>query len=351
MISGPAFAQSKLANQAVYTWPDGYIGLGANFILYNYDKGETTHWVDNTTPGSGIDDFMIDYDLLWCYGDVGNFNGGVDAWVDGDLCIWFGSWDSAYAVSPVGYGSNAGHTGYVWFSQENVAGTEDPWFWPDEYGQVMPMATVSQAGDQGMVTVEIPNLPETGVPPATYSVAGYYIVANGVLGGEPSGTPDDFTFDIGYFPQSGGPGSSTFAQYDPQTIYPTGGSWTTYHAYYIVFRDNTHSTEYMSQNSNKVVIVGIAEGKTDTPKQLSMVATPSVFARHTQLTYALPQTTPVKLTIHNASGQIVNTLVDEVKTAGRYTVEFDDESLPSGVYFYSLRTSEKQLNGKLTLLR
>ncbi len=347
------FAQSKEAQQAVWTWPDGYNATGVHFILYNQDKGPSTHYVYNTTPGCGIDDFMNDYDVLWCYGDVGNFNGGVDAWADGDLCIWFGSWDSAYAASPLTYGSNKNHTGYLWFSHNFVAGGEDPWGWPDENGQVMPMPTASieTFGDQaGSVIIEIPNPPETGSP---YSIDGYYVVANAVESpGTPSGEPDDFTYNVGYVAQTGGSGGTTFHTYVPFDVYGYG-TWNIYHAYYIVFDQGAgHETQWMSQNSNLIEdVVGVAEGKSDTPKQLSVFAAPSVFEGRTQLIYALPKTTSVNLTIYNASGQTVSTLVDEVKSAGRYTAEFNGESLPSGVYFYTLKTSEKQLNGKLTLFR
>ncbi len=357
VLTGFMFAQSKLANQAVYTWPDGYDGVGAHFIMYNDENvgGRTpvTHYVYETTPGCGYDDFMNDYDLLWCYGDIGNFNGGENAWVDGDLIVWFGSWDSAYAANPTGYMTNPGHHAWVWNSHANVLGIEDPWFWADANAQEMtqPTASVETYGDQpGSIIVEITNPIESGSP---YSVDGFYIVANAEEDpATPSGAPQDYTYNVGYFPQTGGSGGSTFCTYWPHDVFGYG-TWNIYHAYYIVYDSLAgHETAYFSRNSNLLEdVVGIAEGKTDTPKQLSVLAAPSVFAGRTQLTYALPKTTSVNLTIYNATGQTVNTLVDEVKAAGTYTAEFNGESLPSGVYFYTLKTSEKQLNGKLTLLR
>ncbi len=207
-LTGLMFAQSKMAAQTVYTWPDGYDAIGAHWWLYNYTKGAATHWQNESTPGSGIDDYMWDYDLIWNYGDIGHFNAGVNSWSDGDLCIWFGSWDSAYAADSANYGSNPTHAGYVWFSSDSVDGPADPWYWADENAQDMPIATASIQTGPGpdSIIVEIINPSETGVPPKEYSILGYWIVADATLDTLPRGAPDDFTYTIGFVAQQGGPG-------------------------------------------------------------------------------------------------------------------------------------------------
>ncbi len=267
-------AASKLAQQTVYTWPDGYDATGAHWYLYNFTKGAQTHWLGETMIGCGKDDFMQGYDLIWNFGDIGNFNAGDDAWNDGDIIIWFGSWDSAYAAHSSGYGSNAGHTGYVWFSSNIVDRVADPWLWPDRHAQIMPKPIVSQEraeAQPGSVIVEIPNLSETGASSEDYTILGYWIVANADISPEhPTGAPDDFTYTLGFVAQQGGPGLSTFFKYSPSDVFGSG-NWNTYHAYYIVFRPDTtsgdkdvipgYSTQYMSQNSDETLIFGVEPRK------------------------------------------------------------------------------------------
>jgi hypothetical protein len=47
----------------------------------------------------------------------------------------------------------------------------------------------------------------------------------------------------------------------------------------------------------------------------------------------------------------VATLVDEVKNAGRYTINFNASSLSSGVYFYRLRAGNYIQAKKLVLMK
>jgi hypothetical protein len=50
-------------------------------------------------------------------------------------------------------------------------------------------------------------------------------------------------------------------------------------------------------------------------------------------------------------GQEVATLVNEKREAGRYEVEFNTSTLPSGVYFYRLQTETFTETKKLLLLK
>lgn len=52
----------------------------------------------------------------------------------------------------------------------------------------------------------------------------------------------------------------------------------------------------------------------------------------------------VQLKVFDVLGNEVATLVDEYKPAGRYEVEFNATSLPSGVYFYQLKVADPEIN-------
>ena len=65
---------------------------------------------------------------------------------------------------------------------------------------------------------------------------------------------------------------------------------------------------------------------------------------------------PVQLTIHDAAGRRVNTLVDGVMPAGSHARVWDGRDLAGrpqlpGVYYYRLRSAEQDVVGRLTLLR
>lgn len=64
----------------------------------------------------------------------------------------------------------------------------------------------------------------------------------------------------------------------------------------------------------------------------------------TTISYELPNQGYVKIIVFNTLGQKVNTLVDEVKNAGKYSFSFDGSNLSSGVYILtvSFETSLKR---------
>ena len=59
----------------------------------------------------------------------------------------------------------------------------------------------------------------------------------------------------------------------------------------------------------------------------------------------------MKLTVYDILGKEVATLVNEVKTAGNYIVDFNASSLPSGVYFYKLVSGDYTGLKKMILIK
>jgi hypothetical protein len=51
------------------------------------------------------------------------------------------------------------------------------------------------------------------------------------------------------------------------------------------------------------------------------------------------------------AGRLVENLVNEVKSAGEYVVEWDAGRLPSGVYFYRMQTGSQTVVRRATLLK
>ena len=52
----------------------------------------------------------------------------------------------------------------------------------------------------------------------------------------------------------------------------------------------------------------------------------------------MPSKNNISLKVYDILGKEVATLVDEIKEAGTYNINFDASKLPSGIYFYRLTT-------------
>ncbi len=78
---------------------------------------------------------------------------------------------------------------------------------------------------------------------------------------------------------------------------------------------------------------------------------PNPFNPTTVISYQLPVVSNVKLTIYDILGRKVATLVDEVKPAGLYSVQWNAQDMPSGVYFYRIQSGPYVQTKKLILMK
>ncbi len=78
---------------------------------------------------------------------------------------------------------------------------------------------------------------------------------------------------------------------------------------------------------------------------------PNPFNPATAITYDLASAGQVGLTIHNAKGELVCTLVNTHQNAGRHSLRFNAEALNSGVYFCRLATAGTTQTHKMLLCK
>ena len=78
---------------------------------------------------------------------------------------------------------------------------------------------------------------------------------------------------------------------------------------------------------------------------------PNPFNPKTVISYALPVTCHLDLSIYNLLGQKVATLVNKKQPAGGYKVEWDATDFSSGVYIYQIRAGEYNEVKKMILLK
>ncbi len=83
---------------------------------------------------------------------------------------------------------------------------------------------------------------------------------------------------------------------------------------------------------------------------------PNPFNPTTTIKYAVPNEGLVQLKIYNTAGQLVKTLVDEIKPPGNYSAIWDgsneaDAQVASGVYLYKLTAGGGQITRKMVILK
>jgi hypothetical protein len=78
---------------------------------------------------------------------------------------------------------------------------------------------------------------------------------------------------------------------------------------------------------------------------------PNPFNPTTQITYEIPENGMVHLSVYDLLGNEVSNIVNEYKTAGRHTVQFDGGNLSSGIYVYKLNINSFVKSRKMMLLK
>ena len=363
---------SHAVRQMVKDWPEGYDATGVHWYVYDIYHAET-HILNENSVGSYTQYSAVQNAARWT-ADVGNFSGGD--WQEGDTIIGFGSWDSAYVTDPSGYGDNPNHTGFYWLFSDTLDADVDPQtLSPADTVRQIPKPLVSKTGPGGgavdTIWVKIPNPMETRrAEPTEYDVLGYWLWADSTGTGTPNAFNGDSAMEIAFIPVSGVYEDTTVFWMLESDSFQTWNTWTVYFAYKLVANPDItvtespgspgYSTYYFSQNSDPITVyqnvIGVEENKNPKIKTSVLQFYPNPFLQSTKIVFSTPNTTPVKITVYNSCGQLIRTLLDEIRPAGKQTIEYNgiDENgidLPSGVYFYLLQTPNQQHTGRLTKIR
>ena len=78
---------------------------------------------------------------------------------------------------------------------------------------------------------------------------------------------------------------------------------------------------------------------------------PNPFNPSTTIRFSIPETDFVSLKIYNSIGEKVAELVNQILPAGNYHVDWNPESIPSGIYFYTLSVKNFTNTKKMILLK
>jgi len=78
---------------------------------------------------------------------------------------------------------------------------------------------------------------------------------------------------------------------------------------------------------------------------------PNPFNPVTKINFSIPETGLVTLKVFDITGRNVETLLNEVKNPGFYSITFNASSLASGVYFYQIETASFVNTKRMVLLK
>jgi len=88
---------------------------------------------------------------------------------------------------------------------------------------------------------------------------------------------------------------------------------------------------------------------------------PNPFSRKTTIKFCIPDRMKIRLEIYNTDNRKIKTLIDEIKEAGTYEIDFSASKLlssvsakggyTSGVYFYQLKAGSFVETKKMVLIK
>lgn len=78
---------------------------------------------------------------------------------------------------------------------------------------------------------------------------------------------------------------------------------------------------------------------------------PNPFNPTTKIKYAISERGIVKIILYNILGEKIEVLVNDLKDAGKYEIEWSAKNFPSGVYVYELASGKNRLVKKLILIK
>jgi hypothetical protein len=123
----------------------------------------------------------------------------------------------------------------------------------------------------------------------------------------------------------------------------------------LIFEGNTEiniNTAEVRNILNGPMAVNISGSEELVPSEFALMQNyPNPFNPTTTINYNLPAQAMVEVSIYNALGERVAMLVNEIKEAGRHTVEFNASGYSSGIYFYQIKANDYVSVKKMILMK
>lgn len=111
----------------------------------------------------------------------------------------------------------------------------------------------------------------------------------------------------------------------------------------------TSGIALVSEIQNKEDLVGFEKPGSETESYFNAVNSPNPFNSNTTIKYVLPNSTHVSISVYDRLGRLLSDLLNQSQEAGEHSVDFEANDLPSGIYFYRIKTPEKTEVRKMIL--
>lgn len=136
------------------------------------------------------------------------------------------------------------------------------------------------------------------------------------------------------------------------------GSGTTTESRDYSYSDNSVTSGSYSYRLKQIDFDGsftysnVVEVEVNSPAQYSLDQNyPNPFNPTTTVNYTLPEANFITLAVYNSLGEKVNSLVNEVVSAGKHTLDFNAGNLSSGIYFLRMEAGSFVSTKKITLMK
>jgi hypothetical protein len=78
---------------------------------------------------------------------------------------------------------------------------------------------------------------------------------------------------------------------------------------------------------------------------------PNPVTDHTSIRYTIAEASNVSIGVYNSAGMLVKNLVNEYRTPGVYSVNWDNVDLSNGVYFYRMNAGDFNMTHKMVVMK
>jgi hypothetical protein len=115
--------------------------------------------------------------------------------------------------------------------------------------------------------------------------------------------------------------------------------------------DGSTNWEFMTPTPGYSNLISSIRDENNPAEYMLIQNYPNPFNPSTRISFSVAKQGHVSLKIYNILGEIVTTLVNEVRGPGNYSVSFDAHRLSSGIYFYELNTGNFRDIKKMVILK
>lgn len=118
-----------------------------------------------------------------------------------------------------------------------------------------------------------------------------------------------------------------------------GYAWGSWSDFWLFTTANTLGNDSPPNENNTPAVFSISQNY------------PNPFNPSTVITFSLPEQALVKLAVYNVLGQEIALLENGIKNAGNYSVIWNADNIPSGVYIYKITAGNFEKTMKMILLK